>query len=139
MENHPEKPLTLTRGAWGPDSAAWVARAVQQASVEDLRREVAAGSAQLWEVRDGDAVRAVFLLRVEHNAAGSEGVILAAAGGVPGVDLTRQVLPHVERLFLNCRSVRIHTARPGLARKLAGMGYEPAEIVLVKELRNGAL
>jgi len=127
-----EKVVRLEPAEWGADAERLVPLALQHATVAEIRRQVETGAAALWHVLEGEAVRAVFVLRVDHDADGSEGVIVAAAGACRGVDLTAALLPHVERLFLGCRAVRIHTARPGMARKLARMGYVPREVVFGK-------
>ena len=43
-------------------------------------------------------------------------------------------MPAIESKFLGCKFLRYHTGRPALARKLARMGYVPAEIVSIKTL-----
>lgn len=135
MENHEEVELTLSPAAWCADAERLIATALQHATPAEIRSQVESGAAVLYRVMQGGRMGAVFVLRVDHDADGSEGVIVAAAGGVRGVDLTAAVLPHIERMFIGCRAVRIHTARPGLARKLAAAGYRPAEIVLTKGLQ----
>lgn len=127
--------LTIRPAPWSADAERLIATALQHATPAEIRRQVEAGIAELYQVMRGDRIGAVFVLRVDHDADGSEGVIVAAAGGVRGVDLTGAVLPHIERMFINCRAVRIHTARPGLARKLGQAGYRAAEIVLKKGLQ----
>jgi hypothetical protein len=67
-------------------------------------------------------------------------VIVGAAGNGRGVDLTRHVLPVIERLAVasGFQAVRFHTRRPGLIRKaVRGHGYRiaetrPHETVLLK-------
>lgn len=80
-----------------------------------------------------------FVLRVDHGPMGSEGVIVAAAGHLPGHDLIEICLPTIEKLFTDCTAIRYHTARPALARRLVSHGYGPAEIVCRKELKNEPL
>lgn len=135
MENPQEIALTLRPAPWSADAERLIATALQHATPAEIRRQVESGESVLYQVARGQHVGAVFVLRVDHDADGSEGVIVAAAGGVRGVDLTAELLPHVERLFSNCRAVRIHTARPGMARKLGRAGYRLAEIVLTKEIQ----
>lgn len=129
MENR-EKVLTIGPREWSPEASALLAQAFTHGSADQLGADVVAGRAGLFAVDDGERVAALFVLRVD----GDEGVIVAAAGGVQGVDLTADVLPHVERMFSNVRRIRIHTARAGMAKKLARQGYAAAEIVLFKEV-----
>lgn len=76
-----------------------------------------------------------YLLRVDDTPQGAEGVIVAAAGNLPGVDLTGRVLPFIEGQ-LDCDWLRIHTARAGLGRKLQQQGYAVRETVYAKKLRG---
>jgi hypothetical protein len=39
-------------------------------------------------------------------------------------------------MFIDCKTIRYHTATPALARKLSRMGYVPREIVCFKELQK---
>lgn len=125
-----KKVLTIEPREWSPAVAALLARAFTHGDPEVIGADVRDGRAGLFAVCQGDTLGAVFVLRID----GDEGVIVAAAGGVPGVDLTADVLPHVERMFSGVRRIRIHTSRPGMAKKLTRQGYGAAEIVLFKEL-----
>ena len=109
----------------------WLTLALQHASLADLRGQVDAGAA-LFAVREGARLVGAFVLRVDQTAQGSEGVIVAAGGNLPGFDFTVDLLPHVEALFSGVVAIRIHTARPGMARKLAAAGYMPREMVFAK-------
>lgn len=124
--------LTVEAVAWCDEAAAMLADAVPFGCVADLAAQAEAG-AVLFRVSEGGRTAAYYLLRVDHNATGAEGVMVAAAGRA-GVDLTRVVLPVAEKQFKGCHSMRIHTARPGLARKLARAGYGNVELVLRKKL-----
>lgn len=131
-----EVSITLAQAEWSDAAERLVPLALQHASVEEIRHQVESGLARLYHVEEAGEVRAVFVLRVDHDVDGSEGVVVAAAGGRRGVDLTRALLPHIEALFVGCRAVRIHTARPGMARKLAAMGYVPREVVFGKKIHG---
>ena len=61
-------------------------------------------------------------------------LVLVASANVGGVDLTAELLPEVEAAFHGVDSIRIHTARPGLIRKLIKHGYQPTEMVMVKKV-----
>lgn len=92
--------------------------------------EVIAGG-QLFAVEcDGRDV-AAFLLRRD----GDECVIVAAAGGLPGINLLDVILPHIEATC-GARWVRIHSHRKGMMRQLQRHGYGVAEVVYRKEVGN---
>lgn len=104
--------------------------------VVNLASQVQGGRASLFWLDDANGPVGAFVLRVENPASGPEGVIVAAAGRLPGVDLTAAVLPYVESLFKDCARIRIHTARPGLGAKLAAMGYGLQEAVYSKVIQH---
>jgi len=133
METLRQKPETIAivPAAWSAAAERWLRLAMQHASLHDLKNQVQRQEAMLFHVQgDGELVGAM-VLRVE----GTEGVIVSAGGNLPGYDFTLDLLPHVEKLFINVKSVRIHTARPGLAKKLTALGYFPAEMVFVKDIQ----
>lgn len=127
--------MTIDPAVWSDDAGQVLAAAVSHASVEDIRRQVEAGAA-LFQVTAKGAVVGYYVLRVDKLSAGCEGVLVAAAGRIPGVDLTAALVPVIERQFIGCVSMRVHTNRPGLVKKLAAQGYGGAEIVVRKRL-NG--
>ncbi|WP_293762599.1 hypothetical protein [uncultured Aquitalea sp.] len=88
--------------------------------------------AALFAVEQGGRDVAAFVLRWE----GPECVVVAAGGSLPGVSLLDVILPHIEKNS-QAEFVRIHSARPGMARKLAQHGYGVAEIVYRKGVNNG--
>jgi hypothetical protein len=128
--------LTLRPVDWCAEASALLERAMAcdpLATVETLRRAVAVGEAGLIGVYDGARLVGALVLRVDVRELGREGVIVAAAGRLPGVRLL-DLLPHVEGRFRGCRSVRVHTARPGLVRALTRRGYVAREIVMARAL-----
>lgn len=129
---HEPQALTLEPGQWGADADRLIAQALQHASPADIRHQVEHLGARLFYVRHAGAIVAAFVLRVD----GREGVIVAAAGDLPGADLCASCIPAIESLFVGCSSIRYHTASPALARKLARMGYAAREIVCMKELNH---
>lgn len=133
MANDQAQPLTLEPGEWGADADRLIARAVQHATPADIRHQVEHGAARLFHIKHGGAIVGAFVLRVDHLPGGPEGVIVAAAGDLPGVDLTASCMPGIESMFVGCSTIRYHTASPALARKLARLGYVAREIVCMKE------
>lgn len=126
-----QKVLTVEPCEWSAQVADVLARAFTHGNTHDLGRDVRDGRAALFGVRQGgELAGAWFVLRID----GDEGVIVAAAGAVPGVDLVADVVPEIEGMFRGVRRIRIHTSRPGMVKKLARQGYGAAEVVLFKEL-----
>lgn len=128
--------ITITSEQWTEEAHSLIKWAFPNLSAADadtmrgIKHSVCTGKASLFIARLSGVAVLAYVLSVE----GKEGVVLVAAGNVPGVDLTAIVLPEIEKKFIGCESVRIHTARPGLAKKLAKQGYGAKEIVLVKKL-----
>ena len=133
MENC-TKTIEVSPSEWCQDAEHWLTQARKDGSLSDWKEQVKNGVARLFLGRCGDEVIGAFVLRIDQRSNGPEGVIVAAAGNMPGVDLVATLLERVERLFVNCVSVRLHTARPGLVRKLSRYGYEPREFVIGRAL-----
>lgn len=125
--------LTIERSHWTEGAARWVAQTQQHATTQELRDQVEQGGAQLFTVEAGGEICGAFVLRVEQRQEGPEGVILSAAGHVPGVDLIGVLLEQIESKFTDCRTIRFHTANPALARRMAAFGYGVTELVCTKE------
>lgn len=123
---------------WSAENEPLIRRALATASLEDIKAQVRDG-AQLFEVMHDGAVVAAFVLRVDRLACRTVGVVVAAGGGLAGVDLTALIMPYIERMFYGCDAIAVHTERPGLARKLSRQGFRTAEIILEKEVKNGPL
>lgn len=120
--------------AWTAQSEAWIASALATATLDDMKRQTAHG-AQLFEVVAANgAIVAAYVLRVDRLACRTVGVVVAAGGALAGIDLTAAIMPHIEKQFFGCDAISLHTARPGLARKLARQGYRTAEIILEKKV-----
>lgn len=135
MENREPQTLTIAPAEWSASAAMWLSLAVQHATVADLRAQVDCGAASLFEVESAGRMVGAFVLRVDQCAGRHEGVIVAAAGNLRGVDFTAAILPHVESLFSGVAVIRIHTARCGMAAKLAAAGYVPRELVFSKVMQ----
>lgn len=130
------KTLTLARVAWCAEAELQLARAVRcfpACTVADYRRLVLCDrDTHLVRVDCADGLVGFVVLRIERYSGGNEGVILAAAGRLRGIDLTLQLLPHLEKLFTGVAYFRIATARPGLVKKLRRAGYGITHFVLRK-------
>lgn len=89
--------------------------------------------AQFFEVLDGESVCGRFALRLNCFEHGCEGEVVAAAGALPGVDLTHSVLPVIEQhIFANVQAVKVVTRRRALVSKLLNRGYRIDAFVMRK-------
>lgn len=126
--------MIVRAGTWTPTTEAYIARALISGGLDDIKRQCENG-AQLFQVEEGGAVVAAFVLRVDRYASRTVGVVVAAGGACDGVDLTESIMPHIERnMFVGVDAVAVHTERRGLVRKLDRQGYRVAEIILEKEV-----
>ena len=132
---HDQEKLISQPVGWSEEAESILAHAVTGGGTENIGRQIAAG-AQLFRLTHGNALIGYYVLRVDHLATHSEGVFVAGAGRHPDIDLTATALPIIERQFIGCEYIRIHTARAGLVKKLAGIGYEPLEFVMRKKLAH---
>ena len=131
-----KKVLTIDLDVWGDDVEEILLPACPV--MAEVRAQVSSGRAILYSIRtDGERI-ANFVLRVDCMASGKhQGVIVAAAGRGGELNLTDELLPFIEKMFVDCDSIRVHTRRPGLVRQLVGKyGYGLEEIVLMKNLKE---
>jgi hypothetical protein len=126
--------IQVIRVEWSETAGQVLADAVPFGTPADLERQVREEGAQLFEVIAEGGRVGFYLLRIDRSAVGCEGVLVAGAGALQGVDLIATLIPIIEKQFRGCAAMRVHTARPGLARKLARQGYGAGEIVLRKNL-----
>lgn len=94
------------------------------------------GALHFMGVQIGGQYVGTLAIAAETTQRGRELVIVAAGSDRPDFDLVKTIMPHVEDLAQSwaCKSVRFHTLRPGLARKMEGQGYHKAEWVYRKWL-----
>lgn len=93
------------------------------------RNMVEEGAANLYTFRDEqDNPVACYLLTVETYGDWREAVIVAAAS--IGQALTIPVLEHIKAQCVGCDSIRAHTWRPGMVKRLKEAGFTPVETVL---------
>jgi len=90
----------------------------------------------LYTVHQDERPVCVFALRSEDTPAGREVVVVGAGGKAAGFSLTEIVLPHIEENS-DAEFVRIHTARPGMVKRLRAQGYEAVEVVMRKRVGVG--
>lgn len=125
--------LTIAKTPWTPQAQKMLAAAVPNCSVFDLKEQVDNG-ASLFSLANNSEIIGYYVLRIDHLIEHSEGVIIAAVGNVAELDLTLAALPLIEKQFIGCKYIRIHTARAGLVKKLSAAGYQPLEFVMIKGL-----
>lgn len=130
---HDPQQISLVPGEWGVDAEFWLAKALASATLQDLHRQWQHGAKLYRVMHEGECVGA-YLLRVDSTPKGPQGVIVAAAAELDGVDMVQTCLPAIEARFCGVRSIRFHTAKPAVARKMARMGYGPQELICVKEI-----
>lgn len=133
------KSLTIEPGTWSAEADHLIGLTVQHATPADIRHQVEHGGARLFYIKHEGAICGAFVLRVDQTPTGAEGVIVAAAAHVPGVDMIGACMPAIESLFNGVKSIRYHTAIAALARKLTRMGYVPREIICFKEVQKNEL
>jgi len=131
-----EKSLTIHAATFA-DARPLLARAA-------LRGDTTAGAASLDELCAGGQVFAVhdgggrpvmaYVLAVRQHEAARVCWVQAAAGSAPGVDLTRELLPRIERQAKEqgAGQVAITTRRRGLMKKLRAQGYTVTGVTLRK-------
>ena len=89
MAHDPQK-LSLVLGEWGDDAAHWLGRALASATLQDLHKQWLHGAKLYRIMHEGECVGA-YLLRVDSTARGQQGVIVAAAAELRGVDMIQTV------------------------------------------------
>lgn len=121
---------------WSESAAAMLAPAMQHepgVTVGTLAEIVNTERAVLFGVFSGAEMVGAYVLRVEQKEQGREGIIVAAGGNLPGYSLIRTILPAIERQLAGCQWIRAHTARRGIMREMAHLGYIQREVIMAKE------
>jgi hypothetical protein len=134
-----QKALTIEPGQWNQDAERLIPRAHRADSVNDVRAQVQSGRARIFYVVNAGKVVGAFVLRVDSLCGGYEGVIVSGVADLPGVDLVGACMPAIEALFVNVQSIRYHTMRPALVRRLAREGYIATEIICRKEVGHAPI
>lgn len=129
--------IRLVPCQWSDEIAEHLQRACIYATRADLKAQADRG-AQCYAIEHAGEVIGAYMLRVDQPMQGPEGVIVAASGHIENVELLETVYPAIEAQFARagCKTMRIHTARPGIARMMGARGFNMAEIVLSKVLQT---
>lgn len=96
--------------------------------------DVISGSHAYRVVKDGEEIGA-YCLRGQTLPHGVVAWLVAGQGRAPGIDLTRDLLPEIERQAQDADFLAIQTTRPGLVKKLAAQGYAVGGIIMVKKTK----
>ena len=101
-----------------------------------LAQMVKAGEAKVCDIVRAGLPVGMLVFNVEKQSAGSELVLVAAYSENQEIDYTDLLARFAELLAhgMSCKSIRLHTLRPGLVKKAAALGYSAAEIILRKTL-----
>lgn len=136
MENQAQK-LIVRRARDRAAAIEALAPAVERGTIFPLQSidEHCAG-ADFFEVMADSATVCVYALEVREHRAGREGVIVAAAGSLPGRSLTRRVLPVIEAQLADCDLITVHTRRQGLAHQLARAGFVFDGLIMRKRVHG---
>ena len=99
-------------------------------------REVLDG-AMLFDIRDGaDQVALRYAPSLQRHAHGRELVVLAAAGGARGQDMTRRGMEAILYQAEGCADVvSVFTRRKGMVKKLGDMGFSLEAFKLSKRVK----
>lgn len=130
-----KKEISINAVAWCDEAAAYMAKIDAAATVEDYAQQWEDG-ANLYHIVESGKTLGYYMTRLDVDAQGVEGVILAGAGNAD-FDLTEVVIPYAESQLAaqGCYSVRVHTARVGLVKKLHKIGFGAVELVLRKRIK----
>jgi len=91
--------------------------------------------ASLFDVQVAGVTVLRYALRTIQREKGAETFIVAAAGGMPGVDMTATITPFIETQCANVDRLTINTRRPGLVKKLKAQGWSLDSYVMRKKLK----
>lgn len=75
-----------------------------------------------------------YAIQVNRHRAGTEVVIVAAAGILPGADLVATLIPYIEQQAKGAQALTVHTRRRGLLAKLRAQGFGCDGFILRKQL-----
>ncbi len=128
---------TLRRAEWSPEALDALRPAERADTSGGLQRvEDWARQGELFEIDIDDVTVMRYVLTVRQHSGGREGIIIAAAGRAPGVDLTEAAIPLIESTFAQagCAVVALCTRRMGLVKKLARLGYRVDGVILRKRI-----
>jgi len=133
--------LEVSQAAWSLNVEQILERGVHDdlVSVVDLRRMVANGFGQVFEVKQGGKLIGAFVLQQNRCTKGNELVMLCASADLPGFGtFTRTIMPWVEQQarLHGFDRVRVDVGRRGMGRLLGGMDYTLLSETYIKDTSN---
>jgi len=113
------------------DVSAWTI----ESGLETIKQMIA--ESYCFRVLDQEGhQRAVYALRAQQLPQGVVAWLIAGQGKLPEGDLTKILLPEIEKQADGADYFAIQTRRPGLMKKLASQGYTLAGAIMVKRLES---
>ena len=105
---------------------------------ESIIKSVRSGEFQMLDVFEAGLKVGWTVYKICENEDGLEFLSVASYGkSLDGNDLSRAIIPILEGMAkqLGCKSIRLHTLRPGLVKKLSeNMGWFVSEFVMRKAI-----
>jgi len=97
--------------------------------------EAALTGAALFDVVVMGAVVARYAIKQFQRPHGVEAYVMAAAGGLPGVDLIQTLEPHIAQHCQAADRMKFSTRRRGLVKKMLRQGWVIDSYVLGKKIK----
>lgn len=127
--------FVIAPAEWSERAAELLAAACLCSSVEDYRRQVENGAVLFAVSVAGEAV-GFYILRVDQWAEKTIGVLVAASG-LPGFSFADDLMPVIERQFVDCDEIHQYASRPGMVKKLAATGWQATHLCMRKVMKHG--
>lgn len=131
--------VVLEPALWDAHADAW-ARLIPHdfpgSHAENLLDLVTRGAAQLCRLVTPSGCVGFVVFDVEESKGCPPELVILAASGRDGTDLTEAMGPAFERIGAKhgCRTIRFHTMRPGLIKKARSLGYRVSEVIMRRDL-----
>lgn len=127
----PNKKISLLLIDWSEKVEKLLSRVDTDVSLDHARKQAESGCRLIGVHVDGELC-GVFMIELT----GGEMCVMWGAGAATGIDLTRTVLPMIEKIAkqFNCSVIFFLTKREGLIRKAESIGYAYYETVMKKVL-----
>ena len=116
---------------WTADLSMRLSLAAVHASIDDLKIQFDSGAPTFW-VQVNDLTVGAYMLRFDQLTSGQiEGVVVAGQGMHAEYQLFDLVMPTIEQQCRErgCKTLRVHTSRPGVAKKLQRHGLDRKSVV----------
>ena len=97
--------------------------------------DIVAGSYAFRVTDENGELVGFYALKGEEKPGGVVAWLVAGQGNAKDCDLTRDLLPEIEKQAGGAQYLAIQTTRKGLIKKLLDQGYEVGGTILVKRLK----